>query len=85
MVLTKTLKGFVGKRDEREQEINNLLEKALAGESENGFKVREYVTQAISKKEEIEKERGTIYFEKYPEIPEKINKAINYLIDNGER
>jgi len=73
MSLTKV---FVGERDKREKEIENLLEKTLEKWPENGLTGRGYLDQAIAKKEEIEKEKGKIYFKKYPEISQKIDAVV---------
>ena len=71
---------LVGKRDKREEEINDLLEKVLKEWPKKNHKGKTYLTQATDKKAEIEKERGTIYFDKYPEIPNKIKAIINKLM-----
>ena len=75
-------KVLVGKRDPREKEIENLLKKTLEKWPENGLKGRGYLDQAIAKKEEIEKERGKIYFEKYPEISKKIDNVVVKLFED---
>jgi len=78
MVLTKI---FVKKRDPREKEIKSLLEKSIEEWPMGSFEGREYLDQAIEIKEDIEREKGQIYFEKYPEIPLKIDAVIKELIE----
>jgi len=78
MDLTKI---FVKERDPREKEIKNLLRKTLEEWPEKSLNGKEYLKEAIDKKEDIEREKGQIYFEKYPEIPHQIDAVINKLVE----
>lgn len=71
---------IIRKRDYREKEIKTLLEKAMEEWPKNVFTGREYLRKAISLKEVIFKEKGEIYFIKYPEIPNMINSLIKKFI-----
>ena len=46
----------------------------------NVFTGREYLRKAITIKEKIFKEKGKIYFIKYPEIETKINSIIYKIL-----
>ena len=78
MDLTKI---FVTKRDPREKEIEVLLEKVLEEWPKNGLVGKKYLKQAVDKKKNIERDKGQIYFEKYPEIPKRINSVIDELTE----
>ncbi len=70
MVLKKGLINLiVGKRDPREEEIKILL-------ARDG---KDYLKEAIKIKESISRDRGTIYFEKYPEISNQIDEVSEEL------
>lgn len=79
MGFTEALKKTVGKRDKREKEIKSLLEKAIEEWPKNGFDGKDYLKKAGLLKEEIERERGIAYFQKYPEIPEMISQTIDKI------
>jgi len=72
---------LIKKRDVREKEIEILLKKTLEAWPMGSFDGREYLDQAIEIKEKIEKEKGQIYFEKYPKILNKIDAVIKELIE----
>ena len=76
MDLTKI---FVKERDPREKEIESLLKKSIEEWPIKSLECKEYLKQAIKIRENIERNKGRIYFEKYPEIPQKINSIIDKL------
>lgn len=87
MVLAKTMKKVVGKRDSREAKIEELLKKSLEECPGNGFTGRKYLSQAVAIKEDIHKERGEIYFHAYPEILRRIDAIVSDLVgrENGSK
>ena len=78
MVLTEIL---VGKRDEREEEIEDLLKQTLEEWENNSLNGKSYLNKAIKLKSDIEREKGKVYFEKYPEISKRVGKVINKLLE----
>ena len=72
---------LIKKRDVREKEIQILLKKALEAWPMGSFDGRVYLHQATKLKRDIEKEKGQIYFEKYPKILNKIDAVIKELIE----
>jgi len=72
---------LIKERDVREKEIEILLEKTLEAWPMGSFEGREYLDQAIEIKEKIEKEKGQIYFEKYPKVILKIDETIEKLME----
>jgi len=81
MVLIRILERSSGKRDKREEEIKSLLQKASEESHSNNIERINYLNQAKIIKEKIEREKGQIYFKKYPEIPKMINETTNKLIE----
>ena len=72
---------LIKKRDVREKEIEILLKKTLEAWPMGSFDGRVYLHQATKLKRDIEKEKGQIYFEKYPKILNKIDAVIKELIE----
>ena len=81
MVLIEVLKEFVGKRDKREKDIEDLLKKALKEWPNNSFEGKSYLDNAIKIKLDIKREKGKIYFDKYPEISIMLGEAVNKLFE----
>ena len=70
---------IVGKRDPREEEIEILLDEAKKTGEENSLNGKNYLKEAIKIKKNICQDRGKIYFNKYPEIPDQIKEVIEKL------
>ena len=64
---------MIGKRDSREKLIEALLGRSIEEQSKNYHLSKVYLKQAIRIENEIEKDRGRIYFIKYPEMKNNIN------------
>ncbi len=80
MVLTDVL---VGKRDERENKIIDFLVEALINKKK-GYYSRESLNKAMNSCEDLAKNRGKIYFNKYPDMNLCINKVINHIDGHGK-
>ena len=78
MVLTKI---FVKERDPREKEIESLLKKSIEEWPIRSLEGQDYLNEAIKIKKDIEREKGQIYFEKYPEIIFEIDETIKRLTE----
>ena len=47
----------------------------------NSLNGKSYLNKAIKLKSDIEREKGKVYFEKYPEISKRVGKVINKLLE----
>ena len=65
------LKTIIGKRDQREDKIIELLVDSIKKEKTNNGE--ESLKKARELYKELFKDRGKLYFEKYPEISQKID------------
>ena len=58
-----------------------MLKKALEAWPMGSFDGKVYLRQATKLKRDIEREKGQIYFEKYPKILNKIDETIEKLME----
>ena len=75
------LKTIIGKRDKREKEIIELLVDSIKKEKTNNGEGSLKKARELYK--ELFKDRGKLYFEKYPEISQKID-AVEGFIKYGD-
>jgi len=75
MVLIEVL---VGKRDEKENKIIDFLVEALINKEKSHYS-RGFLDKARNLCEDLAKDRGKIYFNKYPDMNLCINKVINHI------